>query len=88
MSGRSATDVQSLSTLFSMGTASGLHDAELLDRFLSQTDGVTDLAFEALVLRHGPMVLDVCQKILVDAHDAQDAFQATFLILATKGARS
>ena len=45
---------------------------------------VAEAAFEALVTRHGPMVLDVCGHIVCDSHDAQDAFQATFLVLAAR----
>jgi RNA polymerase sigma factor (sigma-70 family) len=58
-------------------------DAVLLTRFVSGRDPV---AFEALVVRHGPMVLRVCQHVLGNWHDAEDAFQATFLILARKAA--
>jgi RNA polymerase sigma factor (sigma-70 family) len=56
-------------------------DATLLHRFAMQHD---TLAFTALVKRHGPMVLGVCQRILPDINDAEDAFQATFLVLAKK----
>src|SRR5258708_4875120 len=56
-------------------------DGELLQRFLACRD---EAAFEALAQRHGPMVLGVCQRILQDAHDADDAFQATFLVLVRK----
>src|SRR6202789_1037399 len=59
----------------------GLSDGDLLKPYLQQRD---ETAFEALVARHGPMVLGVCRRILRDPHDAEDAFQATFLVLAHK----
>jgi RNA polymerase sigma factor (sigma-70 family) len=62
----------------------GLSDDELLGRFNAQRDGSAEAAFEALVRRHGPMVLRVCGHILADMHDAEDAFQATFLVLARR----
>jgi RNA polymerase sigma factor (sigma-70 family) len=58
-----------------------LSDAELLHRFLVARD---DSAFATVVQRHGPMVFSVCQSVLRQRHDAEDAFQAAFLILAQK----
>jgi len=59
----------------------GLTDAQLLGRFVADRD---ETAFEALVRRHGPMVLGVCRRLAGHAHDAEDAFQVTFLVLARK----
>src|SRR5262245_34494466 len=61
----------------------GATDAQLLDSFVTRRDAG---AFEALVVRHGPMVLRLCRQLLRHAHDAEDAFQATFLVLARKAA--
>jgi RNA polymerase sigma factor (sigma-70 family) len=59
----------------------GLTDGHLLTRFIEHRDRA---AVTALVQRHGPMVLGVCRRILRDPHDAEDAFQATFLVLVRK----
>jgi len=67
--------------LFSHGTVAGLSEAELLERFVTHHD---DIAFEALMTRHGPMVLGVCRQLLHDPNDVDDAFQATFLVLVRK----
>src|SRR5262249_48250052 len=63
--------------------AEEVSDAALLDRFFSRPDAA---AFELLVWRHGGRVLGLCQRVVGDRHEAEDAFQATFLVLARKGA--
>jgi RNA polymerase sigma factor (sigma-70 family) len=67
--------------LFQQGTSAGLDEGQLLERFMAQCD---NSALEALVERHGPMVLGVCRRRLGSQHDVDDAFQATFLILIRK----
>jgi DNA-directed RNA polymerase specialized sigma24 family protein len=59
----------------------GLTDGQLLRAFLYRSD---EAAFEALVRRHGPMIRGVCHRVLCNAHDADDAFQAVFLVLLRK----
>jgi RNA polymerase sigma factor (sigma-70 family) len=58
-------------------------DRQLLDKFVSGRD---ESAFSALISRHGPMVLRVCRRVLHNEQDAEDAFQATFLVLARNSA--
>jgi RNA polymerase sigma factor (sigma-70 family) len=67
--------------LYRGGTSAGQDDAQLLSRFVRDRD---EGAFESLVQRHGPMVLGICRRVLRDPRDIEDAFQATFLVLAQR----
>jgi RNA polymerase sigma factor (sigma-70 family) len=80
--GQSGDLSRHLSSLFRVGTLAGVPDAQLLERFVAGRDEAGEAAFRALVERHGPMVLRVCQNVLGDRHDSEDAFQVTFLVLA------
>jgi RNA polymerase sigma factor (sigma-70 family) len=60
-----------------------LSDTQLLERFAATRD---EASFEVLARRHGPMIMGVCRRVLGDVHEAEDALQATFLILARKAA--
>jgi RNA polymerase sigma factor (sigma-70 family) len=73
-----------LHRLFNLGAVGTMTDAQLLDRFVSRRDEAAEAAFEELAIRHGPMVLRVCRGVLHDPHDAEDAFQAVFLVLASR----
>ncbi len=67
-----------------IGAVGPLSDAQLVDRFVARRDEAAEAAFEELVNRHGPMVLRVCRSVLHCEHDAEDAFQAVFLVLANR----
>lgn len=67
-------------TSFDLGVVRDSSDRQLLEQFLTAGRAEAEAAFTFLVERHGPMVLHVCRQALDDSHDAQDAFQATFLV--------
>jgi HlyD family secretion protein len=81
---RHGTVFRQLRTLYNIGTIRDLTDGQLLERFATDSDEVAELAFSALVERHEALVWRVCLAILRDEHDAEDAFQATFLVLVRK----
>ncbi len=80
----SGTVYDQVRILFTAGTSVGLSDRDLLERFLQGGPESREAAFKALVERHGSMVLRVCEQALRDRHAAEDAFQATFLVLARR----
>ena len=88
--GQPGSALRQLRDLFAAGTATGLTDGELLERYAAkraesaEAATAAEMAFAALVDRHGAMVWGVCRRVLGDAHEAEDAFQATFLILVRK----
>jgi len=75
---------RSLDTLFRVGTLGSASDGELLECLSSEQNSDAEEAFRVLVERHGPMVLGLCRSLVKDAHIAEDAFQATFLVLIRK----
>jgi hypothetical protein len=75
------TVVRDLKILFERGSFCGLFDGLLLDHFVERREGAV---FGVIVHRHGPMVWGVRRRVLRDHHDAEDAFKATFLVLARK----
>lgn len=85
MARRTARAVEAqFQTLFSVGAHAGMTDGQLLERFTTGRGEGAELAFAALFERHGPLVLGACRRILRDRHEAEDAVQATFLVLAIK----
>jgi RNA polymerase sigma factor (sigma-70 family) len=79
--GHAGTTLGHFRSLVSIGRAGDLTDGQLLERFTSRRGEVAEAAFAALVQRHGSMVWGVCRRVLRDSHAAEDAFQATFLVL-------
>jgi RNA polymerase sigma factor (sigma-70 family) len=75
------TALRQIHRLFEEGAVGGLTDGQLLERFLDRRD---ERAFETLVERHSSMVLAICRRSLDDPGDVDDAFQATFLVLARR----
>src|SRR5262249_32946801 len=70
--------------LFQAGKTGDLSDRELLEQFRDAREQAREVAFRALIERHGPMVLRVCRSILPDEHAVEDSLQATFLILVRR----
>jgi RNA polymerase sigma factor (sigma-70 family) len=81
VNGRTSEAIRQVSRLFEDGTLAGMPDVEILGRFVDRRD---EAAFELLLRRHGPMVLNVCRQALFDPDEVEDAFQATFLVLISK----
>jgi RNA polymerase sigma factor (sigma-70 family) len=79
--GRGLAVQRHLGQLFEGQSVAGLGEVQLLERFVDRRD---EPAFAALVARHGPMVLGICRRFLVDPLDVEDAFQATFLVLVRR----
>ena len=77
--------IRSIQGLFDDGAIAALDDEALLSRFLARDDG-SHAAFEGIVARHGAMVYSVCRTVTRSDADAEDAFQAVFLILACRAA--
>ncbi len=77
---RNAILLRDVQAIFDFGVVRDVSDPELLERFLTADHAVAEAAFTYLLERHGPMVLHVCRQLLEDSHDAEDAFQATFLV--------
>ncbi len=80
-SGLNGTAMLQVARVLRDGTLAGMSDRQILERFVESRD---EIAFEAIVSRHGPMVRRVCQQMLFNPHDVDDAVQAVFLVLVRK----
>jgi RNA polymerase sigma factor (sigma-70 family) len=81
---RDGAVLRQIDLLFDVGTMGDLTDGQLLERFATDAGESAESAFGELVNRHGPLVLRTCESILHDEHAAEDAFQATFMVLVSK----
>jgi RNA polymerase sigma factor (sigma-70 family) len=79
----SGAALEEIQKLFGRGAMGAWTDSQLIDEFVGGREA-SEAAFRILIHRHGPMVLGVCRRILGDEHAAEDAFQATFLVLVKK----
>ena len=82
--GSSDRVIRQVHRVFNLGAVGMTSDGELLEWFVTNRDESAESAFEELMNRHGPMVFGVCRKVLQDRHDAEDAYQAVFLVLAKR----
>jgi RNA polymerase sigma factor (sigma-70 family) len=82
--GRTRTSWAALDVLLNAGTLGSQTDGQLLDHFDRARDATGQEAFRILVERHGAMVLGDCRSLVRDSHEAEDAFQATFLVLVRR----
>ncbi len=80
----SAAILRHVQTIFRAGSSRSLTDGQLLDRYRSGDPDAAEAAFAALVERHAGMVFALCRAVLGDPHDAEDALQATFLVMARR----
>src|SRR5262249_47414228 len=75
--------IEEIHALYRYGAMGTWTDDQLIAQFASGTEG-SEAAFRVLIQRHGRMVLGICRRVLGDAHAAEDAFQATFLVLVKR----
>ena len=85
MAGNSSDRVfRQVHRVLNFGAVGTMPDAQLLEWFVTEPAESAEAAFEELMNRHGPMVFGVCRRVLQDPHDAEDAYQAVFLVLAKR----